>query len=179
MGVRPLAVLVAVLGAAVLAVPAEASPVLVVDSGSVKRVDDPALPPPSASDPLPADARRCSSGQSGPPVAHAAVVSVRKALRRAYASGAIDFQAYSAYADVYSQAKHASRRVHGRSRAELGSVIASVNRLAATGQLTASRLAPVFLELQRNTEWWTRTSRAPAPSPPLSGPRQPGQPWGQ
>ena len=99
------------------------------------------------------------------PVARAAVVSVGKALRRAYHRGAIDRKAYSAYADVYSAAKRAWHRLAGTRKRELGSVITTVNTLAARGQLVASRMNPVFLELQRNTEWWSHTSATPAPTP--------------
>jgi hypothetical protein len=92
-------------------------------------------------------------------------VTVRKALRRAYDHGDIDRDAYSAYGDVYSKAKSAWHRLGGNRRTELGAVLTTVNALAARGQLTASRMAPVFLELQRNTEWWTHTSATPAPEP--------------
>src|SRR5204863_734177 len=77
--------------------------------------------------------------------------------------------AYSGYSDVYSQAKHAWRRLHGNRRVQLASVIAGVNRLAATSALTGSRMAPVFLELQRNTQWWSRTGAIPQPAPEPGG----------
>src|SRR6185295_12581241 len=38
---------------------------------------------------------------------------------------------------------------------ELGAVVKSLQDVAARGQLTASRLAPLWLTLQRNVEWWT------------------------
>jgi hypothetical protein len=154
----------AALAALACAAPAAASPVLVYDNGSVTRADDPALPPATATNAVPAGARLCDAG-SQPPIASAAAVSVRKALRRAYASGGISRDDYSAYGDVYSAAKSAWHRLSGNPRTELGAVITSVNQFAASGILTASRMAPVFLELQRNTEWWSHTSAAPAPAP--------------
>jgi hypothetical protein len=98
-------------------------------------------------------------------VASAAAISVGKALRRAYARGDIDRETYSAYSDVYSNAKSAWHRLGGNRRIELGAVITTVNQLAARSELTAGRMAPVFLELQRNTEWWSRTGRIPANQP--------------
>lgn len=179
----PLAALVAALA---IAAPAAASPVLVYDGGRVTRADDPALPPAQATNALPAAPRECIRGDAadaaGPaeatsaasprthdaasPHAHAAAISVRNALRRAYDRGDIDREAYSAYGDVYSRAKTAWHRLGGNQRLELGAVIATVNALAAGGQLNASRMAPVFLELQRNTEWWSRTSATPSPGTP-------------
>jgi hypothetical protein len=166
---RPQTALLVAAGAALtLASSAAASPVLVYDGGQVRSADDPALPPAQASNPIPAAARQCvpDPGAAGvPPTAHMAAVSVRKALRRAYNRGDIDRVAYSSYADVYSHAKSAWHRLGGNGRTELGAVITTVNALAARGQLTASRMTPVFLELQRNTEWWTRTSAPPSPEP--------------
>ena len=34
-------------------------------------------------------------------------------------------------------------------------MLATVERMAARGALRASRLAPLFLTLQRNREWWS------------------------
>jgi D-glucuronyl C5-epimerase C-terminus len=181
MGLRPPAIAFAVLAAALLqAASAAGSPVLVFDGGRVERADDPALPPADASDPMPAAPRACSpaghaaasAARAADPTAHAAAVSVRRALRRAYARGEIDFETYSVYAEIYSNAKRAWHRLGGRGRVELGSVIGTVNRFAASGVLTASRMAPVFLELERNTQWWSRTSAAPPPAPPPGGGKQ-------
>jgi hypothetical protein len=166
---RPTTTLLAATAATLtLASSAAASPVLVYEGGQVRSADDPALPAAQASNPIPAAARQCIPGAvaaGAVPVAHSAAVSVRKALRRAYSRGDIDRIAYSAYGDVYSHAKSAWHRLGGNRRIELGAVITTVNALAARGQLTASRMTPVFLELQRNTEWWSRTSATPSPEP--------------
>jgi hypothetical protein len=175
--------LLAALAALAVAAPANASSVLLVDGAHVERIDDPALPPPAGANPVPADARQChadapAGADAQPARADAAHASARaakarssipRALRRAYAQGAIDAETYNGYLDTYSAAKHAWHRLHGNRRYELGGVIASVNKLAVQGLLTASRLAPVFLELQRNTEWWTHTGAAPPPAPPPGG----------
>jgi D-glucuronyl C5-epimerase C-terminus len=172
------AAIAAVLITLALAAPAAASPVLVFDDGQVSKIDDPALPAAVASDPLVDAPRECAPGAASQPAAsaasaprpvaptaYAAAISVRKVLRRAYDRGAIDRETYSAYGDVYSRAKSVWHRIGGSRQRELGAVITTVNALAARGQLTPSRMRPVFLELQRNTEWWSRTSRAPANEP--------------
>jgi hypothetical protein len=161
-----------------LAASASASPVLVWDNGHVTKADDPALPPAVATDPLLDAPRECSlAGAPSPPAgasgakaasaprAHSAAISVRKALRRAYRRGNIDRETYSSYGDIYSEAKSAWHRLGGSRRIELGAVITTANQFAARSLLTASRMAPVFLELQRNTQWWSRTSRIPANQP--------------
>jgi hypothetical protein len=146
-----------------LAAPAAASPVLVFDDGHVTRADDPALPAPDSPGAVLDAPRACSVVAR--PTASMSAVSVRKALRRAYDRGDIDRDTYSAYGDVYSRAKSAWHRLGGFRKGELAAVITSVNQLAARGLLTASRMRPAFLELQRNTEWWSRTSRIPADEP--------------
>jgi hypothetical protein len=118
------------------------------------------------------DAPRECSDPSSAVVARASAVSVSKALRRAYERGDLDQETFSGYRDVYSAAKHTWHRLRGNRRAQLGSVITTVNQLAARGQLIVSRMAPVFLELQRNTEWWGHTSATPAPSSDEHTPRK-------
>ncbi|MEA2194703.1 MAG: hypothetical protein QOG42_1137, partial [Solirubrobacteraceae bacterium] len=58
-------------------------------------------------------------------------------------------------------------RLSGTRRAELAAVVAMAERLARERLLTASRLAPVFLTLRRNREFWT-TRPLPAPRSRLS-----------
>jgi hypothetical protein len=172
----------AALAALAFAAPAAASPVLVYDHGQVVRQNDPALPPAEDSNPVPGAPRECSgvtplqagdtrasadpvARDSADPTAAAAVVSVGKALARAFQRGAIDRDAYASYRETYSAAKSAWHRLGGNRRIELGAVITTVNQLAARSLLTPSRMTPVFLELQRNTEWWSHTSRTPSPTP--------------
>jgi D-glucuronyl C5-epimerase C-terminus len=172
----------AALAALGFAAPAAASPVLVYDQGHVTRANDPALPAATAANPLIDAAHQCAgvtplqagdsptdpvagAARADSPTARAAAASVRQALRRVYTKGAIDRATYSAYSATYSKAKSAWHRLGGNRQRELGAVITTVNQLAAGGQLTASRMKPVFLELQRNTEWWSRTGYTPPPAP--------------
>ena len=148
---------------------AAASPVLQYDNGQIRQIDDPALPPADAANSAIDVPEVCPSAV---PLASASVVSVSKALRRAYDRGDIDQATFSGYRDTYSAAKHAWHRLGGNRRAQLGTVITTVNQLAARGGLTVSRMAPVFLELQRNTEWWSHTGRTPAPTATPHAPRK-------
>ena len=160
----PRHLIVAAFATLALAPAAGASPVLVYDGGHVMTVDDPALPPADAANAVPDAARECAA-RGAAPVARASAISVRKALRRAYESGDIDRPTWTGYSATYSAAKSAWHRLGGIRRRELGAVLTTVNQLAARGELTVGRMAPVFLELQRNTEWWSRTSRTPAQAP--------------
>ena len=49
-----------------------------------------------------------------------------------------------------------------RRRHELSAVIATIAGIASRGQLTPSRLAPLWLTLARNQEWWTTAPWIPA-----------------
>jgi D-glucuronyl C5-epimerase C-terminus len=62
----------------------------------------------------------------------------------------------------HTLARSALGRLTGTRAAELGSVLATVDQLAAQHLLTHDRLEPVFLVLRRNREQWTR---APMPAP--------------
>ena len=76
-------------------------------------------------------------------------------LKRLRASGAIDDSAYAERRAAYDDAKRTVKRLSGRRKLELGAVVRTLEDVAARGQLRASRLAPLFLTLQRNREWWT------------------------
>jgi D-glucuronyl C5-epimerase C-terminus len=76
-------------------------------------------------------------------------------LKRLRDSGAITPDAYTQYRSTYDDAKRAKRKLSGTRRTELTAVILTLDDIARRGKLTVSRLAPLFLTLQRNTEWWT------------------------
>ncbi len=77
-------------------------------------------------------------------------------LKRLRASGAIDAATYAERRRDYKGAKRTVRKLRGTRRAELGAVVGTLEDIAARRQLTVSRLAPLFLTLQRNREWWTK-----------------------
>jgi hypothetical protein len=70
-------------------------------------------------------------------------------------SGAITEAVYRQDYAAYLAAKRSYGRISGTRRAELGAVIANVQAIAAADLLSASRLAAVFLTLERNRQWWT------------------------
>ena len=83
-------------------------------------------------------------------------------LRRAMMLRHIDAAEHDRHARTWQQAWKAVEGLEGRRRAELRTVLRGVQRLAATGRLSASRLAPNMLAVRENTRLW-RT--APLPDP--------------
>ncbi len=80
------------------------------------------------------------------------VSAVLKSLLR---SGAVGQATYGHDYAVYLAAKRSLAHLSGTRAAELGAVLANVQAIAASGQLSASRLAAVFLTLERNRQRWT------------------------
>jgi hypothetical protein len=96
---------------------------------------------------------------------------LRAAIRRAHASrtveGALRYAllthritpaAHAHHLRVYAAARAAARRLEGARASELGSVLATVESLAAQRLLSPSRLRPAFLILRRNTDFWSRAA---------------------
>ena len=81
--------------------------------------------------------------------------SVQAALRRAVLRGRIGWSRHDGYLAAYRGARRALRVLQGARRAEQAAVVASVDTLAATGQLVAGRMPAVFENLRRNTRTWT------------------------
>jgi hypothetical protein len=76
-------------------------------------------------------------------------------LLRLRAAGAISEAAYRRDYGALVAAKRSLGRLGGTRRAELGAVLSNIQAIAAAGRLTPSRLAPLFLTLERNRDWWT------------------------
>src|SRR4051794_17949878 len=87
--------------------------------------------------------------------------TVAGALRRALLARHITHTEHDRLRGDYDAARAALARLGGVRRAELASVVATVDGLAAQHRLTAGRFAPVFLVLRRNREYWTRTATLP------------------
>ena len=81
--------------------------------------------------------------------------TIARELARLYERGQIDLATYDADRAIHTDVKRAIRDLSGTRRAELAGVLATVEGMAERGSLRASRLAPVFLTLQRNLEWWS------------------------
>jgi hypothetical protein len=92
-----------------------------------------------------------------PPAATAVASSgsTLSVLRRIYERGGIDHDTYVAYRDEYKRDKAFARGLSGARRNDMSGVLGIVDRIAARGQLIKSRLAPLWLQLQRNREWWS------------------------
>jgi hypothetical protein len=82
-------------------------------------------------------------------------------LKRLLAAGAIDLPTYQQRRASYEDARRVVRKLSGRRRLELGAVVSTLEGIAAGGGLTASRLGPLWLTLERNRQWWTT---APLPA---------------
>jgi hypothetical protein len=89
---------------------------------------------------------------------------VRAAIKRAVRLGAVDSADGNHYLRSYRESLYALRRLSGQRRVELGSVLQTLRGIAHSKRLTADRLRPLFLILDRNREWWTSA----APPPPAT-----------
>jgi hypothetical protein len=90
-----------------------------------------------------------------PATAGARGPTVYGALQSLQRSGALTAEAYEEDASTYTAALHALTKLSGTRRAELRSVLANVQQIAAAREFTPSRLPALFLTLQRNLQWWT------------------------
>jgi hypothetical protein len=80
---------------------------------------------------------------------------VRASINRAQLSGSIDALERSRYLASYSSSLRTLRHLSGLRRTELSYVVRTVQRIARAGRLTAGRMRPLFLILDRNREWWS------------------------
>jgi len=76
-------------------------------------------------------------------------------LQKLATSGAIDQATYDADRAVLADVKQRVKRLTGTRKLQLAGVLASVEGMAARGQMRAARLPPLFLTLSRNAEWWS------------------------
>jgi hypothetical protein len=81
--------------------------------------------------------------------------TVVRELKRLRDRGTITPEEYAQRRASYDDAKRAAKGLSGVRRTELNAVIATLDDIARRGGLTRSRLAPLFLTLDRNVEWWT------------------------
>ena len=95
------------------------------------------------------------SWRARPRPAQAAKRTLNKELARAAARrGAIDQATYDAHRATLAGVRAELRRLTGTRRAELAGAYAVVKGIAKRGDLRATRLPVVMLELQRNLEYW-------------------------
>jgi hypothetical protein len=80
--------------------------------------------------------------------------TVLRELGRLRDGGALTPEDYADRRAVYEDAKRQAKPLKGTRRIELRAVLATLDSVAARGKLTASRVAPLWLTLERNVEWW-------------------------
>ncbi len=153
----PLLVVVALLVGAPAT--ASAAPVMIVGDDGTRIVDDPALPPVSFRQTFPAPAPRvraetAQDKKKGP--------TVGDAIKKALAKGTITAEAAKRYQRIFNDAKSTRNGLGGARRAALANVVGTVEGIARRRDLTGGRMAAVFLNLQRNTEFWPKRA---IPSP--------------
>jgi hypothetical protein len=149
-------------GLCAAAPPALAEPVLVVGHGTATLRDDPALPPDAMTAPPAGGERPCAAV---PALASAAAPAVPRALARVMRAGAITAVQRDAWLATYRHARSVARRMRSSRAGELRAVVAGADSLAARGLLTSTRMPAVFLQLQRNAEFWPTRSFPRAPQP--------------
>ena len=147
--------------------------------GPVGGPSGPGAPPPVAERAAPARPGPAVAPPAGRARGHRRVrphmptgTGTRAVLRRALLRGAIGHRQWAAWRHDLVLARRVVPRLEGARRAELASVLGTVEGLAASGRLTASRMPLAFLTLRRNTTVW-RTRPFPAPSARLTFGRDP------
>jgi hypothetical protein len=151
---------------AVLAAPAQAAPVIVVDGNRAERVNDPAVPSRAevslgmpiggrAAPGVPMAGARASAAR-GPARAsskrgrRAVYAALRKELRRER----ITIEQYRRWRRDVVRAVRTLRKLRGARRTQLAYVLASVESLAQRRRLGATRMPVAFLQLARNRQYW-------------------------
>jgi hypothetical protein len=81
--------------------------------------------------------------------------TVRSELVRLRNTHAITPTQYSQYNGGFSSAIASEKRLRGTRKTELEAVVNNLHAIAASGQLTPSRLPVLFQTLARNRQWWT------------------------
>ena len=144
------ALVAAAVGVALLApTQSAAAPVLVLDGDRVERREDPHLPALDLPSPPSAGVRAAAVRRAQ------ARRTVRGELARLLAEGQIDQATHDTYRSGYNLARKAYKELTGARKAALGGALDNAELVAASGQLTPSRLAPLFLTVERNRQWWT------------------------
>ncbi|HEX2086770.1 MAG TPA: D-glucuronyl C5-epimerase family protein [Solirubrobacteraceae bacterium] len=113
--------------------------------------------------------RDCAAAAAPPPPAARAAqgVNVRSTIARYERGGFISSEDAAAFRAAYAEALRVRRRLSGQRRSELSAVIDQLEAFARRGDLTASRLPILFLQLERNAQHWARSGppvrRGPQP----------------
>ncbi len=179
--------LLALLAVAAFPATASAAPVLVLGhDGRVRIRNDPfvtgpAITPAPATTTLTASAARLTHAAKPPAKRKRPQRTVASELTRMLRAQTITQAAYRADNASYNRALRTEKHLAGTRRTELTAVTETLHQIAASGNLTASRLPALFLTLKRNVQWWTTGSlpasgqRIEFPGSPLVWEYYPGQ----
>lgn len=120
-------------------------------NGKAVPATDLALPPPSETDlpVLTAKSERLTA---------AARPRVKRLLRKALLEDRITPEEHEAHVASYDAAVATWRRLSGVRKAQLGAQIANLDRIARRGFLTPSRYHALFVQLDRNREFWAENA---------------------
>jgi len=142
---------------------ADAGTVLRVDGSEVTRAYDPSVPSNGAADmgrmpagpaPKAGSAQKKKNKKKGPTKGEKAV---DKALKSALKRRGISRRSERSYRKTYRLARSRRDRLRGQRRKELNYVVTTLEAIALRRQLTASRMKPLFLIVQRNAQFWLRS----------------------
>ena len=136
---------------------ASASPVLTLrPDGSAVMRDDPYLPAPQIETQAPAARTRAASPvHSHTTRAGRKRKTVKGELKRILGAGAISKTAHDDYRSILFAAQTTRGKLGGARRVALAATIRNLEQIAASGQLTASRLPALFETVKRNRAWWS------------------------
>jgi len=81
--------------------------------------------------------------------------TVYRELKRLRDSDQITSDEYATYRATYVEIKRRAKSLDGIGKSEMRAVVATVEDMTARKKLTASRLVPLWLTLNRNLEWWS------------------------
>ncbi|MEA2408243.1 MAG: hypothetical protein QOE69_2362 [Thermoleophilaceae bacterium] len=143
-----------------LAAPAQAGQVIVVDGDRAERVFDPAVPTRAEIALAAPRARRGARAVAASVRARASSKAGRRAvyraLRRELRRQHIERADYRRWRTTYVRSIRTLRRLRGARATQLRYVLTSVESLALGGRLGATRMPVVFLQLERNRQYWPR-----------------------
>jgi hypothetical protein len=154
--------LAAAASALVLAAPAHAGEVIVVDGAHAKRVFDPAVPTRAEIALTAPGGRASASGIRARASTRSGRRAVFAALRRELRRKHISRTEYRRWHTTYVRSARTLRHLGGSRGAQLRYVLTSVESLALRRRLGATRMPVAFLQLARNRQYWPRQ---PYPAP--------------
>ena len=136
---------------ALVAAPAQAGRVIVVDGKHAVRVDDPNMPPKSEIE-LPRRPGIASIARAAKPRADRR--AVYRALKRARASKRISAAQFRRWRASYVRAIRTYRHLRGARKQQLGYVIDALESEALRNMLSPTRMPAQFVQLERNRRYW-------------------------